>query len=202
MLSTNRNLITRMKPQTFNHPKPALSRIIQYGALAAAIVLLVTALLQIVIALTDAPDGFILIAFVTALLALPLLMLTVVAPAVTVKDEGISIHPSIWKEHHIAWSEIQSVKIYPLLPAEDAEVTRKITVGRLKYRTAQGIMLVIPALPVQYRIAGFLAGERAKPIIALTNRAHADYETLVKLILIHTDPSIHDAELKQESDER
>ncbi|MEQ8677732.1 MAG: hypothetical protein RLP44_04020 [Aggregatilineales bacterium] len=186
-----------MKPQTFNHPKPTLSRIIQYGALAAAGILLIAALLQILIALTDSPDGFILIAFVTALLALPLLMLTAVAPAVTVNDAGLTIHTPIWKDRHIAWSEISAVKVYPLLPAEDAEVTRKFTVGQIKYRTAQGIMLVIPALPVQYRIAGFLAGERAKPIIALTNRAHADYETLVKLILSQTDSAIHDAELQE-----
>ncbi len=191
-----------MKSRKFMHPSPTMSRIIQVGALAAAVIMLIAALLQVIIALTNAPDGFVLIAIVTAILALPLLMLTALAPAVTVDAQGITVHPAVWKDRHIAWGDIQAVMEYPLLPAEDAEVLRRITVGRLKYRTAQGIMLIIPSLPPQYRIAGFLAGVHARPIIAITNRAHTDYETLVETILSNTDPTIHDEALKQEDNGR
>jgi hypothetical protein len=91
------------------------------------------------------------------------------------------------------------VKVYPLLPSADAETTRRLTVGRIKYRPAAGIMLVIPGLPPQYRIAGFFAGERAAPIIALTNRAHADYERLVEAVLTFTDSRIHDPALTSDA---
>jgi hypothetical protein len=47
-------------------------------------------------------------------------------------------------------------------------------------------MLVIPSLPAPYRIAGFLAGEGAKPVIALTTRTHSDYDALVEAIQIRT----------------
>jgi hypothetical protein len=54
-------------------------------------------------------------------------------------------------------------------------------------------------LPVQYRIVGFFAGVRSQPAVALTNRAHADYDKLVEIVLSNTDPAIHDADLYAES---
>ncbi len=184
-----------MKKRTHTHPKAGFNRIIQYGAMIVVILLAIAALLMVIIALGDAPDGFILIAFVTILLAFPLMMLTTIAPAVTVAEDGMTLHPVVWKELTIGWQEITHIAEFPLLPSEDAEVMRKITVGRIKYRPAQGIMLVIPTLPVQYRIAGFFAGTGGKPITALTNRAHTDYDQLMKTILQHTDSAMHDEDL-------
>ncbi len=177
------------------HPKPALNRLIQFGAAGVSVLLIVAAFLQTLLSVLIGEGGaFFLSAILTLLLMLPVLMLTANAPAVTVSEGGLTLHPAVWKEHHIQWEAIQAVKVYPLLPSEDSEVTRRIAIGRKKYVPAAGIMLTIPKLPPQYRIAGFLAGERAVPIIALTNRAHTDYEQLVRAVLERTDPAIHDLE--------
>ncbi len=175
-----------MQPSTHIHPKPTLNRAIQYGAIITVVLLVVAAPLQVLLTLLGAPGGlFILSAFFTLVLALPVLMLTAIAPAVTVSDEGITLKPTIWKARFINWSDVQAIKPFPLLPSPESETNRKTGVGRKNYRPAEGIMLVIPSLPVQYRIAGFFAGERAAPIIALTNRAHTDYDKLAKTIGTH-----------------
>lgn len=182
--------------QTHSHPKPGLNRVVQYGALGVTLVMIAAALSQVMLAMFTPGGGLILSAILTLLLAAPVLMLTAYAPAVGVDERGITLFPIIWKTRFVPWNMVKAVKVYPLLPTEDAEVTRRITVGRKKYRPAAGIMLVIPVLPPQYRIAGFFAGERAAPVIALTNRAHADYDTLLRAVLTHTDEQIHDAALQ------
>ncbi|MDX1991092.1 MAG: hypothetical protein SF029_01800 [bacterium] len=175
-----------MRPSTHIHPKPALNRMIQIGAMIAVVLLVIAAPLQVALLLIGAPGcGFILSAFLTLLLALPVLMLTAVAPGVTVSDEGITLKPTVWKERFVRWEDVQAVKPFPLLPSPESETNRKAVVGRRNYRPAEGIMLVIPGLPPQYRIAGFFAGERAQPIIALTSRAHSDYDKLVKVVESH-----------------
>lgn len=180
---------------THMHPKPALNRIIQYGALVVAVIMLVAALLQIVLAFFTPGGAFFVSAVLTLLLAAPVLMLTAYAPPVSVDESGITLLPLIWKDRFVPWKNITAVKIYPLLPGEESEITRRAAVGRQKYRPAAGIMLVIPGLPPQYRIAGFFAGERGAPIIALTNRAHTDYETLRRAVLNYTDATVQADEL-------
>lgn len=189
-----------MKPSAHPHPRATLNRAIQYGALLVVVIMVIAAPLQVLLTLMGAPGGlFILSALFTLLLALPVLMLTANTPAVTVDDDTITLQPAIWKAQVVPWETVKAVKVYPLLPSADAEITRQLTVGKRRYRPAAGIMLVIPGLPPQYRIAGFFAGERAAPVIALTNRAHVDYEKLVKAVLNHTDPAIHDPELVDEN---
>ena len=193
-----------MNPSHHPHPTPRLQRLVQVGALVVVGIMLIAVPCQVLLAFIVGGTGylFILSAIFTLLLAAPVLMLTAYAPAVTVNADGITLHPVIWKEQIIPWNSIQAVKVYPLLPIEDAEVTRRLAVGKLNYRPAAGIMLVIPSLPPTYRIAGFFAGEQAAPIIALTNRAHTDYERLVKAVLHHTDPAIHDAGLMEDEPPR
>ena len=84
-----------------------------------------------------------------------------------------------------------AVKPYPLLPPADAEVTRKALAGRKKYRPAEGVMLVIPALPLPYRFGGFFPGEGFTPVIAVTTRTHTDYDDLVRQIRQHTKAAQH-----------
>lgn len=182
-----------MKPSTHQHPNPTLSRIIQYGAIIVAALMVISAPLQALLTLAGAPGGgFILSAIFTVILAGPVVMLTAVAPPVSINQEGITLHPVVWKERFIPWGEVAAVKVFPLLPTVDTEVNRRWLVGRKNYTPADGLMLVIPSLPLQYRIVGFFAGVRAQPVIAVTNRAHTDYEKLAKAILNQTNPEIHD----------
>ncbi|MFW5692514.1 MAG: PH domain-containing protein, partial [Chloroflexota bacterium] len=179
------------------HPKPWVDRVSQVVALAATLVLVVCAPLLMLLPLAGAPGGFVLIGLLALLLALPLIMRTAVAPAVTVDADGLTLRPMFWRDQRLPWSAVQAVRVFPLLPSEDAEVTRRIAVGRRNYRPAAGLMLVIPTLPPQYRIAGLLAGERGRPVVALTNRAHQDYDQLARAVLTYTDASAHDPELIQ-----
>lgn len=188
-----------MEQTTHHHPRPKLDRLIQWGAVVVTAVIVVGVLGQIALALlapSAALRGLALFgALLTGLLAFPILMLTAVAPTISVDATGFTLRPVVWQARRIPWDAVRAVKPYPLLPIEDAEITRRYAVGKRNYRPASGIMLVIPGLPPQYRIAGFLAGERAAPVVALTNRAHTDYDRLVRAVLTYTDAHTHDAEL-------
>lgn len=169
------------------HPNPTLDRITQYGALSLVAIMLLAALAQIVLALTVRPALlFIMTAIITILLIPFVLMLTTSTPGVTVSKEGLAIEPLIWKTQFIPWREVKAVKYYPLLPHTGAEVSRKAMVGRKNYRPAEGIMLVIPSLPAQYRITGFLAGEGLTSVIGVTTRTHNDYDRLTEKIFTYT----------------
>ena len=89
------------------------------------------------------------------------------------------------KAQHIAWEDIAAMQIYPLLPQTDQEVERRLLQGRKKYRAAEGHMLLVPRLPLRYRMAGLFVGVGGKPIVAFTNRAHSDYETLLQRVQGH-----------------
>lgn len=176
------------------HPKPFVNRIAQTITLLGAVLIVLAAIGSLVLVLIGAPAGFALIGFIALLMVFPLLMQTAVAPAVTVDEAGLTLHPLYWKTQTVPWDAINAVKVFPLLPSKDEEITRKYAVGKRNYRVAEGIMLVIPSLPPQYRIAGFFAGEHAQPIIALTNRAHTDYDELITSVLNYIDPSKHQLE--------
>ncbi len=122
---------------------------------------------------------------ITLLLIAPVLMLTSATPAVSIAADGIMIQPRVWRERFVAWADVRAVKDYPLLPPRDAEVTRRAMVGKKRYRAAEGKMLIIPSLPLQYRFTGLFAGEGFTGVIALTNRSHTNYDALIKQVEKH-----------------
>lgn len=158
-------------------------------------ILVISVPFQLFLGLAGGTLFFLAIIF-SLLLTLPLLMTTVIAPAIEVDADGFTLKPIFWKKQPVKWSEITAIKPYPLLPPSDAEVTRRIVVGKVKYAPADGIMLTIPKLSWMYRIGGFFAGEKSQPIIAITNRAHSRYDELVYAVLNFTASDIHDPELK------
>ncbi len=161
-----------------SHPKPRLNRLTQYGAVVILIFILVSVPLQLVLALTGL-WLFAWTAIFTLLLGPFILLLTVATPAVSLSAAGITIHPLIWPTKFVPWAAVQAVKPYPLLPQPDAEISRQYLSGRKNYRPATGIMLVLPDLPLPYRVTGLLAGEGFTPVIAITTRTHTDYDDLV-----------------------
>lgn len=178
--------MTGMVKSTHAHPNPPLDRITQYGAIILSVVMLLAVPLQVVLTLLGAPGGlFVITALITLALIPPVLMLTAVSPAVTLEQDGLWLEPRIWRRRFVAWDDIDAVKVYPLLPDANAEANRRAFVGRKNYQAAEGIMLVIPALPPQYRIAAFFAGEGGKGIVALTNRTHTEYAKLKKKIVYY-----------------
>jgi hypothetical protein len=166
---------------THAHPQPLLDTLTQYGAAALLALIVLSVPLQLVLAFAGAPV-FVLTALFTLAFAPFLLMLLAATPAVTVGPEGLIVQQRLGKAQAVAWPEVVAIKAYPLLPPPDAELQRKMLAGRSKYRPAEGLMLLIPSLPAQYRIAGMLAGEGFTPIIAVTTRTHDRYDVLVKKI--------------------
>lgn len=166
------------------HPRPVQERLTQYGALALLVVMLLAALVQFALGLLGLPLVFIMGLF-TLLLAAPVVMLTTITPAVTVTPQGLLLKPVLWPGQSVAWDQIRAVKPNPLLPPAGAEIGRRTLAGRANYRPAEGLLLVIPSLPVYYRIAGLFAGEGFIGVIGLTNRAHSDYARLARVVQAH-----------------
>jgi hypothetical protein len=174
------------------HPKPWLDRLTQYGAVVMLVFILVSVPVQLVLALTGL-SLFAWTAIFTLLLGPFVLLLTVATPAVSLSAEGLTIQPMIWKTRFVPWSAVKAVKPYPLLPPPDTEISRQHLSGRKNYRPAAGMMLVLPDLPLPYRVTGVLAGEGFIPVIAITNRTHTGYDRLVKQIRKHVGESENDA---------
>ncbi len=166
------------------HPRPARERLTQCGALVLLIAMLLASLAQFALGLFGLPLVFIMGLF-TLLLAAPVVMLTTITPAVTVTPQGLLIRPVLWPGRSVAWDQIRAVKPNPLLPPAGAEIGRRALAGRAHYRPAEGLLLVIPSLPVYYRIAGLFAGEGFTGVIGLTNRAHSDYGRLARAVLAY-----------------
>lgn len=162
-----------------------MNRLVQYGATALIGVILVAAPLQMLIAAGLGANLFYLTAIISLLFIPAIAMLIWAAPPVTLNDDGLTITPLIGRDCFVRWEDIAAVKDYPLLPTQDQEVNRRLLVGRKKYRHAEGKMLVIPSLPLPYRATGLFAGEGGKPVIALTNRTHTDYDSLIRTVLKH-----------------
>jgi hypothetical protein len=176
-----------VKGSTHSHPNPTLDRITQVGGLVLAVVMIVAALGQFVLAFAGLPL-FLFSGIVTLLLIAPVMLLISATPAVTVSNEGITIQPRVWRDCFFRWDQVRAVKPYPLLPPKDAEVNRRTLEGKRRYRAAEGVMLIIPALPLQYRFTGLFAGEGFTGVVAVTNRTHTDYDSLLRQITTHTTP--------------
>ena len=164
---------------THIHPHRLTDGIAQYGGIALAGVMVAAGIGQIGLALTGLPlllpSGII-----TLLLIGPVLLLVSATPAVSIAPEGITLQPRVWRDHFVPWSDVREIKDYPLLPPKDTEVGRRAMVGRQRYRAAEGKMLIIPSLPMQYRFTGLFVGEGFVGVIGLTNRTHTDYERLIQ----------------------
>lgn len=126
-------------------------------------------------------------AILVVLLMAPVAMLLSVSPPLTVDENGLTLEPFWGKAQRIAWEDIAALQVYPLLPQTDQEVERRLVQGRKKYRPAEGYMLLVPRLPLRYRMAGFFTGVGGQPIVAFTNRAHQDYETLLERVRGHVE---------------
>lgn len=177
-----------MAKQThYPHPNPPVYKIEQYILMALGIIMLIAAGLLVIVAFLIPAPLFVIMAGLIVVLSAFVWMRLVITSPVSISREGISVHPAFGKERFIAWSEVQEVKHYPLLPQENHEVVRRMMVGKRKYHSAAGVMLIVDNLPALYRIAGWLVGEHGKSIIALTNRTHEDYAELVNRVEQYTD---------------
>ncbi|MFZ4827651.1 MAG: hypothetical protein ACOYLB_09850 [Phototrophicaceae bacterium] len=170
----------------FQHPQPRLNQFIQWGAMLLWWVMVLSVPLQVMLGLLIAYGGLLFITALTTLLLAPtVLLLTLATPPVQITPEGITLLPRVWQPQTIAWEQVSAFQVYPLLPQADQEVNRRHLVGRKNYRPAEGVMLIVPSLPLPYRILGFFVGSGDKGAVAFTNRTHTDYDGLHQLLVAH-----------------
>lgn len=176
-----------MEERSYRHPKPTLNRLAHYIVALLLIPLWLTIPAQLVLTLL-LPGGIMLVsALLTLLLSLPLLLFLFATPEVSLSEGGIEVRPVVGRAHLLPWKSVRAIKDYPLLPRPDQETERRALMGRRKYRAAAGKMLLVEGLPFQYRAAGFFSGEGWRPVIALTNRTHTDYEALIGQVTTQLD---------------
>lgn len=163
----------------YAHPKPHIATTQHYLALTLYTLIGFASVALLFLAWTLGAFLFgLMVPFLLALLA-PVTLLTVATPPVTLSDAGVTLHPRLWGERFIAWDEVVALRDYPLLPRREAEFERRAFQGRQKYQEAKGIMLVVPGLPLPYRVTGFFAGVRGMGVVGMTNRTHQAYDHLV-----------------------
>lgn len=167
---------------THTHPNPLTDRLAQVGGTLLIVVMLFAALGQFALVSAGLPL-FLISGVVTLLLIAPVFMLTTATPAVTLSPEGITIQPRVWRERFVRWEDVRDIRDYPLLPPKEIEAERRLAVGRRRYRPAEGKMLLIPSLPLQYRFTGLFAGAGFTGVVALTNRTHTDYDALIQQVM-------------------
>ena len=79
----------------------------------------------------------------------------------------------------MAWAAIRDIMDDPLLPPEDGERVRRAVVGRTRYQPERGKLIVMPTLPLPFRFLGKFSGVGFTGAIAVTSRAHRDYDRVI-----------------------
>ena len=167
----------------FAHPKPRAQALQERGAAVLAGLMALAGIAAILFGLGDGRLFLMLgVGVALLLLTLPVIMLTAASPAIEITDEVLILLPSVWRRRAVLWADIRAIKDHPLLPVQDGETLRRAMVGRRKYQMARGVLIVIPSLPLQYRVLGLFAGEGFTGAIAVTSRTHVDYDAAISEI--------------------
>src|SRR3972149_2096917 len=93
------------------HPRPRLRRLQTRLTGLALIVMLAAILGQALLALAARP----LFALLTGILTIPLLLQTVLHPAITVRRDGLEVAPMLWRAQFIPWAAIRGIVPHPLV---------------------------------------------------------------------------------------
>jgi len=118
-----------------------------------------------------------LMAFFLAALLLPLLLLTVLHPHVTVYERGLWVKPLLWPGCWIAWEGIARM-------AEHTLIRRGKTKEREKEHFGQ-LIVVEQGLPPVFLVVGIMAGLGWVRAFGISTHSHVDYTTLHSAIQKH-----------------
>jgi hypothetical protein len=170
------------EPLSQHHfPRLWLRRVVTW-ALAAAIAFMSLALIvQIILAFTLSPLFFGGALF-SAILLIPLLMRTVLHPAIDVMADGLTVNPMLWPAQNVPWEALTGITAHPLLYNDDA--MGKTLHGK-NYRPREGAVILVSrdaGLWFPYRIIGGVAGAGNTPAFAISSTTHTDYAGLIAAI--------------------
>ncbi|NLX09491.1 MAG: hypothetical protein GXY36_07525 [Chloroflexi bacterium] len=118
-----------------------------------------------------------LAAFFLAALLLPLLLLTVLHPRVTVYERGLWIKPLLWPGRWLPWDAVRRLEDHTLVRRGQTSRRAPVQDGRL---------IVADGLPAVFATVGILAGLGRARAFGISTYSHTGYEALLKTIQRHT----------------
>ncbi len=132
----------------------------------------------VVVGLLHGLPLLVLMAPFLAVLALPLVQLAVMHPAITVYERGLWVQPLLWRGAWIAWDAVIDVTDHTLI--------RRAVNKRGDLERDGRLIVVERDLPGVYRVVGGMAGlgwgTRA---FGIATHAHVGYKTLLNAIQRH-----------------
>jgi hypothetical protein len=116
-------------------------------------------------------------AFFLATLLVPLLLLTVLHPRVTVYERGLWIKPLLWPGCWIAWEDIARMADHTLIRRGKTKEREKEHFGQL--------IVVDQGLPPVFLVVGIMAGLGWVRAFGISTHSHVDYNALRGVIQKH-----------------
>jgi hypothetical protein len=116
-------------------------------------------------------------AFFLATLLLPLLLLTVLHPRVTVYERGLWIKPLLWPGCWLAWDGIAWMADHTLIRRGKTKEREKEHFGQL--------IVVDQGLPPVFLVVGIMAGLGWVRTFGISTHSHVDYSALRSAIQKH-----------------
>lgn len=159
-------------PLISTHPRlnPTRTRLIGWFAAVVLGISFVTAVALLVLSIVYVLPLLFLTALLLLVLVTPLLLLTSLHPAVDVHDDGLQVTPLVWKSHFILWENLSHLTRHHLLGPEPTE--------RSGQQKVEGLMVVAKRGKWHFRIVGLFAGQAGKPVFAISDRTHQDFNKL------------------------
>lgn len=166
------------------YPHRCVRRLIEWLLLITLIIVAMAIVVEIILGLVVGPL-FLMMALFTAILLIPLLMRTVLQPAIELTADGLTLHPMIWKAQFVLWAALERQVEHPLL--FNNEATGRLLHGK-HYRPREGMVIVVndhAGLSPVYRLVGSVAGAGNRAAFAISSTTHTDYEVLRNAIMQH-----------------
>ncbi len=116
-----------------------------------------------------------------AILAAPLLLLTVLHPHIMVYERGLWIKPLLWRGCWIGWESVACIEDHTLIQRGKRTRWDKARDGHL--------IVVDEGLPRAFEIVGIMGGLGRERAFGIATHSHVDYKALLNAIQQQKDRS-------------
>ena len=128
-------------------------------------------------------------ALFTALLAIPLFLLSVLHPEVRITTDGLRLRPLIGRMESVSWSSVKSLTDHPLI-YEDPVIHRRLYGKHRPLREGKAVILnANTSISWRYRLLGTVSGEGWTPAFGISSTTHTDYDQLLATLIDHINDS-------------
>jgi len=164
--------------------------VLVFSLIVMGIVMLVQILLMILLLRSGLPGWlFSGTAIFTVILMLPLLIGSVIHPAISMTGDGLILQPLIGHAQFVRWEDLTGTAPHPLIFNDEA--TGRLLYGK-RYRPREGLIVLVAAtagLSPLYRLVGGIAGASLSAAFGISSTTHENYDVLVEQIRQHSGQS-------------